>query len=77
MRLTVSQSASLGIEPHLGLMTRYLLLFDSYGLVFWVGGPSLTRGRVCRLYMLLAFASTVFRGCEYLGTRNHILLSEI
>jgi hypothetical protein len=23
-----------GFEPHLGLMTRYLLLFDSYGLVF-------------------------------------------
>jgi hypothetical protein len=30
---TVSQTASLGVEPHLGLMTRYLLLFDSYGLV--------------------------------------------
>jgi hypothetical protein len=34
---SVSQS-SLGVEPHLGLMTRYLLLFDSYGLVF-VGRP--------------------------------------
>jgi hypothetical protein len=34
LRLTVSQSASLGVEPHLGLMTKYLLLFDSYGLVF-------------------------------------------
>jgi hypothetical protein len=33
LRLTVSQSVSLGVEPHLGLMTRYLLLFDSYGLV--------------------------------------------
>jgi hypothetical protein len=30
----VSQSVSLGVEPHLRLMTRYLLLFDSYGLVF-------------------------------------------
>jgi hypothetical protein len=61
LRLTVSQSVSLGVEPHLGLMTRYLLLFDSYGLVF-VGAPSLTRGRVCLLYMLLALASaaTVF-----------------
>jgi hypothetical protein len=38
LRLTVSQSASLGVEPHLGLMTRYLLLFESYGLVF-VGRP--------------------------------------
>jgi hypothetical protein len=31
---SVSQSVSLGVEPHVGLMTRYLLLFDSYGLVF-------------------------------------------
>jgi hypothetical protein len=38
MRLTVSQSVSLGVEPHLELMTRYLLLFDNYGLVF-VGRP--------------------------------------
>jgi hypothetical protein len=34
LRLTVSQSVSLGVEPHLGLMTRYLLLLDTYGLVF-------------------------------------------
>jgi hypothetical protein len=33
LRLTVSQSVSLDVEPHLGLMTRYLLLFDNYGLV--------------------------------------------
>jgi hypothetical protein len=38
LRLTVSQLVSLGVEPHLGFMTRYLLLFDSYGLVF-VGRP--------------------------------------
>jgi hypothetical protein len=42
LRLTVGQSVSFGVEPHLGLMTRYLLLFDSYGLVF-CGAPSLTR----------------------------------
>jgi hypothetical protein len=34
LRLTVSQSVSRGVELHLGLMTKYLLLFDSYGLVF-------------------------------------------
>jgi hypothetical protein len=38
LRLTVSQSVSLCVESHLGLMTRDLLLFDSYGLVF-VGRP--------------------------------------
>jgi hypothetical protein len=41
------------------------------------GAPSLTRGRVCLLYMLLAFASAVFLGSESTGTRNHILLSQI
>jgi hypothetical protein len=34
LRLTVGQSVSLGVERHLGLMTRYLLLIDNYGLVF-------------------------------------------
>jgi hypothetical protein len=38
LRLTVSQSVSLGVEPHLGLMTRYILLFDNCGLAF-VGRP--------------------------------------
>jgi hypothetical protein len=34
LRLTVSQSGILSVESHLGLMTRYLLLFDNYGIVF-------------------------------------------
>jgi hypothetical protein len=38
LRLTVSQSVSLGAELYLGLMTRYSLLLESYGLVF-VGRP--------------------------------------
>jgi hypothetical protein len=48
-------------------MTRYLLLFDSYGLIL-CGAPSLTRGRVCLLYMLLALVSAVFLGSESQGT---------
>jgi hypothetical protein len=70
LRLTVCQSVSLGFEPHMGLMTRYLLLFDSYGPVF-VGCP------LCLLYMLLSLASAVFLGSESLRTRDHILLSQI
>jgi hypothetical protein len=38
LRLTVSQPVSLGVKPHLGPTTRYLLLCDSYGLVL-VGCP--------------------------------------
>jgi hypothetical protein len=47
-----------------------------FGFVF-CGAPSLTRGRVCLLYMILVFASAVFLGSESLGTRDHILLSQI
>ena len=32
LRLTVSQSESLGVETHLGPMTRYLLFFESHGI---------------------------------------------
>jgi hypothetical protein len=78
LRLTVSQSVSFGVEPHLGLMTRYLLLFDSYGLVF-CGAPSLTRGRVCLLHMLLVLASAVFLWSESLWThvRPYFTVSDL
>jgi hypothetical protein len=74
LRLTVGQSVCLGVYPYLRLMTRYLLLFDSYGLIFM--GRSLWRDDGCLLYMLLALASEVFLGSESLGTRDHILLSQ-
>jgi hypothetical protein len=31
-------------------------------MVCWCGAPSLTRGRICRLQLLLAFASAVIQG---------------
>jgi hypothetical protein len=77
LRLTVSQSVSLGVEPHLGLMTIYVFI------IFWQlrscfsEAPSLTRGRVCLLCMLLALASIAFLGLESLWTRDDILLSQI
>jgi hypothetical protein len=40
------------------------------------GAPSLTRGRDCLLYMLLALVSAVFLGSKSLGSRDHILLSQ-
>jgi hypothetical protein len=45
--------------------------------VCWWGALSLTRGRVCRLQLLLALASAVILGSESRGTRDHILLSQI
>jgi hypothetical protein len=41
------------------------------------GVPSLTIGRVCHLYVLLALASAVFLRYKSLGTHDHILLSQI
>jgi hypothetical protein len=41
------------------------------------GELSLTRGRVCLLYMLLASSSVVFLGSEFIRTRDKILLSQI
>jgi hypothetical protein len=63
---TDGQSVSLGVEPHLGLMTRYLLLFDSCDLVL-VGRPLWREDG----YMLQTLASASP------GTRDHILLSQI
>jgi hypothetical protein len=77
LRLTVSQSVSLGVEPHLGLMTKYLAITIWQLRSCFCGAPSLTRERVCLLYMLLSLPNAVFLGSESLGTRDHILLSQI
>jgi hypothetical protein len=45
--------------------------------VSWFGALSLTRGRVCRLQFLLALVSAVILGSQSLGTRGHMLLSQI
>jgi hypothetical protein len=59
-----------------GRMTSSLVLVWPLRSCFCVA-PSLTRGRVCLLYMLLVLASVVCLGSESLGTRDHILLSQI
>jgi hypothetical protein len=56
-------------------MTRYLLLFDSYGLIF-LGTHSYERTGMSFAYAA-GLASAVFLGSESLGTRDHILLSQI
>jgi hypothetical protein len=74
---TDSQSASLswnkapigGLRPDINYCLTITVLF------LWA--PSLTRGRVWLLYMLLALASAVLLGSEALWSRDHILLSQI
>jgi hypothetical protein len=75
---TDGQPASLSWNkaPIWGLTTRSLLLVWQLRYCS-CGAPSLTRGRVCLLYMLLAFASAILLCSESLGTRDHILLSQI
>jgi hypothetical protein len=74
LRLTVSQSWCRAPSGAHDQIVIKLLLFDSYGLVFV--GLSLTRVRVCLLYILLTLDSVVFLGSESIGTRDHILLSQ-
>jgi hypothetical protein len=65
LRPTVSRPVCLGIN--------YCLTVA----VCWSWAPSLTRGRVCRLQLLLALASAVISWSEFRRTRGHILLSQI
>jgi hypothetical protein len=74
---TDGQSASLSWNkaPIWGL--RPDLCYCQTVAVCSCGALSLTRGRVCRLQLLLALASTVIVWSESRGTRDHILLSQI
>jgi hypothetical protein len=45
--------------------------------VCWCEAPSLTRGWICRLKLLLALASAIILGSESRGTHDHILQSHI
>jgi hypothetical protein len=67
---------SLGIKHPSG---TYDKIFITVGQLrgCWCRAPSQKRGRICRLQLLLAFASAVILGSESLGIRYHILLSQI
>jgi hypothetical protein len=59
LRLTASQSVSLGVEPPSGAHDQ--MFFTVWHLrSCFCGAPSLTRGRVCLLYTLLALETSLF-----------------
>jgi hypothetical protein len=75
-RPNVSQLVSLGIKYSSGAYAQIFITLRQLR-VCWCGEFSLTRGRVCRLQLLLALSSAVILGSESRGTRDHILLSQI
>jgi hypothetical protein len=70
-------TVSLGVRHPSGTRDQFLFRLEIFFRQLWVCyfvAPSLTRGRVCNLLLLLVLASAVPIGSEARGTQDHILL---
>jgi hypothetical protein len=79
LRPTVSQPIRLGVRHPSGTHDQFFfpleILFRQLRVCYFVT-PSLTRGRVCNLLLVMVLASAVPLGSESHGTQDHILLSQ-
>jgi hypothetical protein len=78
LRRTVIQPVCPGVRSQTGPMTNFIVLeifLRKLRCCYFVA-PSLTRGRVCNLLLLLSLASAVPLGSKSRRTQEHILLSQ-
>jgi hypothetical protein len=76
VRPRISRPVCLGIKHPSGAYDQIVITVRLLR-VCCCGAVPLTRGRVCRLQLLLALARAVILVSESRGTREHILLSQI
>jgi hypothetical protein len=71
---TVSRPVSLGAKHPFGAYVQILIIVWQLR-VCWFGALSLTRGRVCRLQLLLVLASAVIFGSECLRFETYLFVA--
>jgi hypothetical protein len=75
LRSSLGRPVSLGVKPPSGTQEQICITVTRLR-IYWSEAPTLTRGLVCSLQLLLALASTVILGSESLETHDHCTVSD-